>query len=253
MQWPRSQENSCPTKDIQGSLPFWLCPWPRPKPPQPILRQPASSRTGSLGPSHKSDQQRAETLFPCSHLNYAKQQRVFWSQERSCFIVGGWRLVSTFPTCNPRGTEAKTMGQRSIQSSTLGPLPPLHQPRTALGTQAASHPTQARWAQQRTRAPSRANTAAGPVFSSGSMRRRQRRRRKASVLRYSRWNFQPKSEAYSQPSPSASACRCCEGRRGQTQRPLAGLQGALGLAPATPFSTHPITGTLQMGKPGRAA
>lgn len=159
--------------------------------------------------------------------------------------------MSTFLTCSPRGTEAKMMGQYSVQSSTLGHLPPLHQPRTALRTQAAPHPTQARWT-QRTRAPSRANTAAGPVFSSGSMRRRQRRRRKASVLRYSRWNFQPKSEAYSQPSPSASACLCCEGI-GQTQRPLAGLQGALGLAPAVPFPTHPITGTLQMGKPGRAA
>lgn len=45
------------------------------------------------------------------------------------------------------------------------------------------------------------------------MRRRQRRRRKASVLRYSRWNFQPKSEAYSQPSPSASACLCYKENR----------------------------------------
>lgn len=27
---------------------------------------------------------------------------------------------------------------------------------------------------------------------------------------------------------------------------MAGLQGALGLPPAMPFPTHPITGTLQM-------
>lgn len=86
-----------------------------------------------------------------------------------------------------------------------GSMPVPHQP-----WKGKLHPTQAQPdATQCTRAPSRANTAAGPVFSSGSMRRRQRRRRKASVLRYSRWNFQPKSEAYSQPSPSASACLCC--------------------------------------------
>lgn len=84
-------------------------------------------------------------------------------------------------------------------------MPVLHQP-----WKGTLYPTQAQPdATQCTRAPSRANTAAAPVFSSGSMRRRQRRRRKASVLRYSRWNFQPKREAYSQPSPSASACLCC--------------------------------------------
>lgn len=115
------------------------------------------------------------------------------------------------------------------------------------------HPVDPRKAWPHTRAPSRANTAAGPVFSKGSMRRRQRRRRKASVLRYSRWNFQPKSEAYSQPSPSASACLCCMGEQARLRGCLAGWQGVPGWAPAVPFlpSGTPHTHTLHHHPAGR--
>lgn len=61
-----------------------------------------------------------------------------------------------------------------------------------------------------TREHSRAKMAAGPVFSSGSMRRLHLRLLKLSVFLGLRWNLQPKSEAYSQPSLSASSGRCCE-------------------------------------------
>lgn len=59
----------------------------------------------------------------------------------------------------------------------------------------------------RTREHSRAKMAAGPVFSSGSMRHLHRRLRKLSIFFIFRWNF-PNREAYSQPSLSASSGRC---------------------------------------------
>lgn len=144
----------------------------------------------------------------CSHLpSPSEKQWVFQCQERSCLILGRHpECYSLSPHATPQGPKPGWLA--NVPAKSHGPggsMPAPQQP-----WKGKLHPTQAQpSATQCTRAPSRANTAAGPVFSSGSILRRQRRRRKASVLRYSRWNFQPKREAYSQPSPSASACRCC--------------------------------------------
>lgn len=144
------------------------------------------------------------SLLSSSH---SEKQWVFQCQERSCLILGRHpERYSLFPHATPQGPKPGRLANVPSKSQDPGGSVPVpHQPWKGM-----LYPTQAQPdATQCTRAPSRANTAAGPVFSSGSMRRRQRRRRKASVLRYSRWNFQPKREAYSQPSPSASACLCC--------------------------------------------
>lgn len=57
---------------------------------------------------------------------------------------------------------------------------------------------------------SRAKIAAGPVFSSGSIRRLHLRLLKQSVFFCFRWNLRPNSDANSQPSLSASSGRCCK-------------------------------------------
>lgn len=60
-----------------------------------------------------------------------------------------------------------------------------------------------------TREHSSAKIAAGPVFSSGSMRHLHLRLLKLSIFFIFKWNL-PNREAYSQPSLSASSGRCCK-------------------------------------------
>lgn len=81
--------------------------------------------------------------------------------------------------------------------------------------------------------------------SRGSILRLQRRRRKASVRRGFMWKRQPKSEAYSQPSPSSSSCLCCQTGPHGRSAPVAGV-GWLG--PTTPKSPPWVRAGPQPGR-----
>lgn len=151
---------------------------------------------------------RGPGLLPlCSHLHtHRRNGSSSVKKEAVLFYEDAQYAVHSLPHATPQGPKPGWLANVPSKSHDPGGSKPVpHQPWKGMLYPIQAQPD----ATQCTRAPSRANTAAGPVFSNGSMRRRHRRRRKASVFLYSRWNFQPKREAYSQPSPSASACLCC--------------------------------------------